>query len=368
MTIAPPNPAKEAPPPPAETPRDHASVRRRSVWSALPPWVWSLLALVLLFTFTAIYDSAFGSGAFLKPSNLVNILNQNAVVGTIAVGMTLVIILGGIDLSVGSLLAFAGVVGLVTLNAVLDASGSEALAVVAGLGVAVAVGTLGGLVNGLLIAKGRIAPFIATLGALLAYRSAAQWIANGSQVTAKSYELLPQLGRGLPIPGTNVAPPNRPPLPLELPYPVLVFLAVAVVGWVVLNYTRLGRYIVAIGCNERASIYSAVNVDRVKLLTYTLIGLTTGIAAAVWTTRFGSVSSSNAGILIELEVIAAVVIGGTLMSGGVGSIAGAVVGVLLLGVINNMMSMLNIASHPQNLVKGVIIVVAVLLQRVGRRG
>lgn len=345
-----------------DAPADPANRPRRAVLSSLPPWVWSLVALVILWTYTAIREPA-----FLGLRNQINILNQNAIIGTIAVGMTIVIVLGGIDLSVGSLLAFAGVVGLVTLNAVVDSGGGEWLAVLAGVAVIVAIATVGGWLNGMLIAKGRLAPFIATLGALLAYRSAAQWIASGSQVTARSYEVLPMLSRGVPIPGTNAAPPGRPPMPLEFPYAVLAMLGVAAAGWVFLNLTRSGRYVVAIGCNERAAVYSAINVDRVKVLAYTLLGLATGVGGVLWAARYGSVSSSNAAILLELDVIAAVVIGGTLMSGGVGSIIGTIVGVMLLGVINNMMAMLQIGSHPQNLVKGVIIILAVLVQRLGRR-
>jgi ribose transport system permease protein len=220
-----------------------------------------------------------------------------------------------------------------------------------------------GAVNGLLIAKGKIAPFIATLGGFAAYRSLALALADGGEYRAASTKVFPIIGSGgLTIPFLNV----RPDTPAVLPYPVIVFIALAVVGAVLLNKTRYGRYVIAIGSNERSAVYSAINVDRVKVLTYLIVGLSCGVAAMLIGSRLHSISSAQTGNLYELDAIAAVVIGGTRMSGGSGTIFGTVVGVLILGVIGNMLSFLDVSPYLQGLVKGAIIVIAVLVQRIGR--
>jgi ribose transport system permease protein len=156
-------------------------------------------------------------------------------------------------------------------------------------------------------------------------------------------------------------------VPAELPYSVIVWFVVACFGALLLNRTRLGRYIVAIGNNERAARYSAIAVDRVKITAYAMLGAVTGVAALMNAANYTSVNSANTGIFVELDAIAAVVIGGTRLEGGSGSVFGSIVGVLLLGVIRNVMVMLNINSQAQGLVIGAIIIAAGLLQRAGRR-
>ena len=160
-----------------------------------------------------------------------------------------------------------------------------------------------------------------------------------------------------------MAPNAATAVPLLIPWPVLVFLVLAVLAHVLLSRTRFGRYVVAVGCNERAAVYSAIDVNRIKLLTYVLIGFLTGVAAVLVSSRMNSVSSSGAGLYYELDVIAAVVIGGTRMSGGKGTIIGTVIGVLILGVVSNMLGMLQVSTYLQGLVKGAIIIAAVLVQR-----
>ncbi len=324
----------------------------------LPSWTGPLVALALIVAVTGIWNPV-----FLRPDNLINILNDVSLLGIIAVGMTAVIILGGIDLSVGSLLAFAGGVAMMSLNAVYNhGQGNEILAVATGLAVALAVGSAAGTLNGLLIAKGAIPPFIATLAGLVAYRSAATWLADGGQFFSQGSDLLAKLGWGFELPLVTVRGSA-----LVMPYPVLAFVAVVVVGYVVLNRTRLSRHIYAVGANEQAARYSAIAVDRVKIITYTLIGATVGLAAFLHAARYQSVSSSSAGQLLELYVIAAVVIGGTRMSGGAGSLTGTVIGVLIIGAIRNMLTMLNVTSYAHGLVMGAIIVAALLLHRLTRR-
>lgn len=331
----------------------------------LPPWLVPLAALLLLVALVVGHELATrGHSTFLRPENLLNILRQWSVVGILAVGMTFVITLGGIDLSVGSLLAFLGGLGILAMNA---APGSELAGVLLGFATMLAAGVAAGLLHGLLVTRGGVAPFIATLGGLAAYRSAALAMVDGGEYRSQSPTLFAALGNGgIPIPGTNVAPRAPEPIPLLAPWAVILFAAVALIGWFVLNRTRLGRYVVAIGCNERAARYAAVSVTKVKIATYALLGGLTGVGAMLQASRMNSISSSGTGVLVELDVIAAVVIGGTKMRGGSGTIVGTVVGVLILGVIGNMLTLLQVSPYLQGLVKGSIIVGAVLLQRAER--
>jgi ribose transport system permease protein len=330
-----------------------------------PVWWVPAAALVALIVFTIVYEVATkGESILIRPENLLNILRQVSFVGIIAMGMTLVITLGGIDLSVGSLVAFLGGLGILVMNGLMNRQNGEGISVVVAFAVILIAGTVAGLVNGLLVSKGKLAPFIATLGGLAAYRSLAMALVEGGEYRSQSLELFSFLGAGgIPIPGTNIAPRAPSPVPLLFPWPVLVFAAVAIIAWVVLNRTALGRYIIAIGSNERSAIYSAVKVDRVQLLTYSILGLCTGIGAALVASRLSSISSSSSGTLYELDVIAAVVIGGTRMRGGSGTIVGTVIGVLMLGVIQNMLNLLQVSVYLQGLVKGLVIIGAVLLQR-----
>lgn len=334
--------------------------RRRT---RLPPWTGALVVMLLLGGITWFVEPS-----FRRPQNLLNIAQTQAAVGILAVGMTLVIISGGIDLSVGSLLALAGGVGILTLDKVAGATPGPArdvTAVVLAALVTLAVGTAAGLVNGLLVAKGRLPAFIATLAALLAFRSAAAWIVNGGEFHPVRYAgaAFDAIGGGIPIHGTNISRNRRLVIPLTVSYQIIVWLVAAVGAAVLLNRTRLGRYAVAVGNNPRAARYSAVPVDRVRILIYTISGLLAGVAGFMKAAEIKAVNSGNAGISFELYAIAAAVIGGTRMEGGVGSIFGAVVGALLLGVINNVLTLMNVNSQAQGVVMGVIIVVAALAQR-----
>ena len=358
-------------------PESPLAPRRHRGLGDLPPWLWPLLALAALvagilgveFWQQIITgdgprpDRVLGFSVFLKPQNLVNVLNQQAYVGVVAVGMTFVIVSGGIDLSVGSLLALLAVVGLMVANAV--PNGPAGVAV--GFSTMLGVGAAAGLIHGLLVSKGRVAPFVATLGGLAAYRSIALTFAGSGEVRylGGAADLFGQLGKGgLPIPGTDVAGRFADaPVPITFNWSILVWLGVALAGWLVLSRTRWGRYTVAIGSNERAATYSAVPVARVKVLVYVLMGVLTGLAAMLFASRFGSVSSGGSGTLLELDAIAAVVVGGTRLGGGRGTIAGTVVGVLILGAIANMLTLLDIDANLQGFVKGAVIVAAVLVQR-----
>ncbi|MBV8781838.1 MAG: ABC transporter permease, partial [Phycisphaerae bacterium] len=353
--------------------------------------------LFLLILITALAEHVCkNANTFLSTENFINILWQWSDVGILAIGMTLVIILGGIDLTVGSLTALAGGIGIWVMNTIIGAhdvlqqisdardigmpspfsdfrselahlviqlhlDGSEfwgvSLGVFAMLGIAAAAGAL----NGLLIARGKIAPFITTLGGFAAYRSLALAMVDGGSFNSQSTRILPALGGGIPIPGIMIAPN----MPLRLPYSVIALFVIAGLAGVILNRTRYGRYVIAIGCNERAARYSAIDVSTIKIITYTLSGLLCGIAGLMIVSRNGSIASSSTGSLYELDAIAAVVIGGTRMRGGSGSILGTLLGVMILGVIASMLNFLDVSPYLQGLVKGVIIIAAVLVQRVG---
>ena len=343
---------------------DESRPRRRWGIADLPPWAWPLAALVVLVVAVVVIEEfETGRSVFLKPENLRNVLNTQSYVGIVAVGMTFVIIAGGIDLSVGSLVAALGVVCIVTANAAEGAG--DVTATLAGFGAALLAGAAAGLLHGLLVAKGRVAAFVATLGGLAAYRSVALWLAESGEARYAGGNAFGRLANGgLPIPGTDLAARNPDlTLPLTIYWPILIFIAVAAIGAFALNRTRFGRHVVAVGANERAARYSAINVDRVKIGVFVILGVLTGLAALLTASRTSTISSGGTGVLLELDAIAAVVVGGTRLSGGRGTIVGTVLGVLILGVIVNMLILLEVPTSLQGLVKGAVIVLAVLVQR-----
>jgi len=374
--------------------------RRRFRFGSILGALGPMIALLLIVGVTAIIDANVNeTSRYLTLENQMNILRQWSFVGIVALGMTFVIISGGIDLSVGSIVAFAGGLGIWTMNTALTAprmiaavarakeremdapySGfriwlaeffthrgwaeNEPAAVWIAVVTVLLLGTFAGLLNGLLVAKGKLAPFIATLGGFAAYRSLALAAADGGEYRSGSSKLFPIMGtKGLQIPFIEV----REGVAMTIPWSVLTFFGLAIVLTIVLNRTRYGRYVVAVGNNERAARYSAINVDRIKIITYTLIGFTCGVAALLLGSRMNSVASSTTGQQYELDAIAAVVIGGTRMTGGAGSIFGTVIGVMILGQVSNMLNFLQISPYLQGLVKGVIIIGAVLIQRIGRK-
>lgn len=355
----------------ARAPQSTASAsflaRLGATWRRLPSWSGAALAFLALVLTIVLYEYfALGQMNFIKPVNLLNVLKANSEVGILAVGMTLIIILGGIDLGVGSLLAIAGALGILALNAAAGGDNSSFGAFAIAIAISLGVGAAGGFLNGILIAWGRIAPFIATLGALVAYRSLARWVASGGQVRTGN-EWYAALGKGIDIPFTNISRNVNMVIPLQVSWAFILLIGVAIIAAILLNMTRWGRYIIAIGCNETAARYAAIPVARIKIMTYTLMGLLAGVAALVHGSRFVSVNSAQAGLLYELDAIAAVVLGGTSMRGGSGTIIGTIFGVLTIGCIKNMMTILGIPSQLDGVVMGIIIIAAILLQRVGER-
>ncbi len=301
-----------------------------------------LLALIVLLVL-----SSFASEYFMNTRNITNILRQVSYTGIIAIGVTFVIIGGGIDLSVGSMLALVGVLLLFTLNAIAD----PFWALVVGLGVAVLAGAAFGLLNGLLVTRGRIAAFIATLATMSIFRSGALYLTDAGEVTTRN-AFFPEIGGGYW---------------LGLPIPAWTFLVLAVIGHILLFHTRYGRHLCAVGSNPEVARYSGIRVRSVILTSFVIAGICVGLSAIMLSSRLASISPSDAGTLYELDAIAAVVIGGTALAGGRGTVWGTVIGALILGIINNMLNLMGVSPYLQGLVKGSVIIIAVLLQYKQRR-
>lgn len=290
------------------------------------------------------------SSEFATLDNAMNVLTRTAFIGIIAVGMCFVIISGGIDLSVGSMAALIAGAVILLMNALGSAGWSSTPVVLIGMGFALLLGALFGLAHGLLITRGRIEPFIVTLGTLGVFRAYLTYFSNGGAITLEN-TLADTYG---PVFYGSL---------LGLPAPVWVFALVAVAGALILNRTAYGRYVQAIGSNEQVARYAAVDVDRIKVLTYMLLGVCVGIATLLYVPRLGSASPTT-GLLWELEAIAAVIVGGTALKGGAGSITGTVVGAVLLSVISNILNLTSLISVYLNAaVQGFVIIVVAFLQR-----
>lgn len=276
---------------------------------------------------------------FLTTQNVLIVLRQVSINGILAIGVTFVIITGGIDLSLGSVLALAGVVAAGFAH-----PGDYPLIVPVAAGLL--TGVLIGWINGLTITLGKVAPFIVTLGMMTIARGLALVWSEGRPVT------------NLASPFNYIGGGDW----LYIPVPILLFVLVIIVSSVILKYMRVGRYIFAVGGNENAAKASGIRVNRVKMFAYIICGGLAGLAGIVLAARINT-GQPNAGIAYELDAIAAVVIGGTSLFGGKGSIMGTVAGVLIIGVINNGLDLLNVTSYYQQIVKGAIIIAAVLLDR-----
>ena len=275
---------------------------------------------------------------FLSVANFTNVARQISINGILAVGVTFVLLTAGVDLSLGSVVALSGVA-----CATFAHPGDHSVFVPIAVGLL--TGAACGLVNGALVTRGGVAPFIVTLGMMTIARGLALIFSGGRPVANMSNELTALAGDlfGIPI-------------------PVLCFAGVAIAAWFFLKNFQLGRHIYAVGGNENAARAAGVPVEKVKLFTYGLCGLLTGLAGVVLAARI-TTGQPNAGQAYELDAIAAVVIGGTSLAGGVGTITGTLLGVLLIGVINNGLDLMGVSSYYQAVIKGVIIVGAVWLDR-----
>ncbi len=301
-----------------------------------------LIFLLLLMLVFAIMEPR-----FLSSVNLFNVMRQVSITGLLAIGMTFVILTAGIDLSIGSLLAFAGLVAAAVAKGGMEdrfTVGDETI----GFGwqlaalAAIAVGLLGGLLQGIAITRLKVPAFVVTLGGMSVFRGAALLFASGGPISGFQPDYT-WWGQGRI---------------LSVPVPVIIFLVAAVIAHVVLSYTRYGRRVYAVGGNPEAARLAGVNVNAVIASVYVIMGFFAGLGAFVLSARLNS-AEAVAGTGYELTVIASVVIGGTSLFGGSGSIFGTVIGTLLIGVLLNGLVLMNVNSYIQQIIIGVIIVLAV---------
>jgi ribose/xylose/arabinose/galactoside ABC-type transport system permease subunit len=278
------------------------------------------------------------SPQFLSSANLLNVVRQISINGMLAVGVTFVLLTAGVDLSLGSVVALAGV-----LAAHFAHPGDYPLMVPVSIGVL--AGVCCGAINGTVVTLGRVAPFIATLGMMTVARGLALVASDGRPISNMS-PAMKALAGDIGV----------------IPIPAIILAVVAIGAWWVLTFTRIGRHIYAVGGNEQAARAAGIHVGRVKMFAYTVCGALTGLAGVVLASRI-TTGQPNAGVAYELDAIAAVVIGGTSLSGGIGTIGGTILGALLMGVIGNGLDLLNVSAYYQQIVKGLIIVGAVWLDR-----
>lgn len=281
---------------------------------------------------------SFVTPRFLTVSNLRNVLTQVSVNAIIAIGMTFVILNNGIDLSVGSILAITGAIAAYLMKS----TGNILIAIV----VALIVGTTIGVLNGLLITKGRLQAFIATLATMTIFRGVTYVFTNGNPIS------------GLDERFTFLANNKL----IGIPLPVVFMIIILAIAFYVLNETRFGRYLYALGGNEDSARLSGIATDKIRVFVYGISGFTAAVSAIIVTSRIGS-ASPNAGTGFELDAIAAVVLGGTSLSGGEGSVTGTIIGAMIIGVLNNGLNLMNVNPFYQSIVKGAVILLAVLLDK-----
>ena len=328
-----------------------------AAWKQNPLVSTGLVLILMIVVQTAIMIYNFGEGSVGELllsllTNWLNILRNNAPVGIIALGMTFVIISGGIDLSVGSTLVAVGAMVMM----VVDGSATGLLAgmgitgvpaYIIALAVGLVFGALLGWLNGVLIAHGKLPPFIATLGTMQIFRSVTQHLTQHAN---------PSVPKGfLQIANLKIGS--------FYIMPILYWLAIAAVLYVVSKRTTFGRHVFAVGSNIRTARLSGINVNKVKRRIYMLTGMLVAIAAIIQVSRIGSMDYASAGSGYEMDAIAAVIVGGTSMSGGKGSIVGTVLGMLIIGVMNNLLTLFGVPPFLREACKGVIVIVAVLLQK-----
>ena len=328
-----------------------------AAWKQNPLVSTGLVLILMIVVQTAIMIYNFGEGSVGELllsllTNWLNILRNNAPVGIIALGMTFVIISGGNDLSVGSTLVAVGAMVMMVVDGsatgLLSGMGITGVpAYIIAIAVGLVFGALLGWLNGVLIAHGKLPPFIATLGTMQIFRSVTQHLTQHAN---------PSVPKGfLQIANLKIGS--------FYIMPILYWLAIAAVLYVVSKRTTFGRHVFAVGSNIRTARLSGINVNKVKRRIYMLTGMLVAIAAIIQVSRIGSMDYASAGSGYEMDAIAAVIVGGTSMSGGKGSIVGTVLGMLIIGVMNNLLTLFGVPPFLREACKGVIVIVAVLLQK-----
>jgi ribose transport system permease protein len=308
--------------------------------AAIAPFI--ALALLLLLGY-------FANPNFISVANLLNVITRSAFIAIIALGATYVISAGGLDLSVGSMVAFVASLMILFMNS--GAIADPVLMLIAAMLLAIVFGAICGLANGLITTVGRIEPFIATLGTMGIYRGLTTWLSQGGAITLKDREMQ-ALYR--PVYFGSVA---------GIPIPILIILVTAAIAAFVLYRTRYGRHVIAVGSNEDVARYSGISVNRVRTIAYVVQGLCVAVAVLIYVPRLGSTSATT-GTLWELQAITAVVVGGTALRGGVGRIWGTVCGAFILEIVGNIMLLSNFVSeYLIGAIQGAIIIIAMLVQR-----
>ena len=299
--------------------------------------IWNRLGMFLILALLCVVLSIL-SPNFLEASNLLNVLKQISIIAMLAAGMTFIILTGGIDLSVGSILALSGVITVILIGKGVPSFLSLLIGVV--------IGFLAGAINGYLTAKTKLPPFIVTLGSYTYVRGLAYVISGGYPVVLNS-SFVKFLGAG------NI---------LGIPTPIYIMALIYVISYFVLKYTMFGRHVYAIGGNEEAARLTGIKVERTLIYVYAISGLLSGLAGVVLAGRLFS-GQPTAGIGFELDAIAAVILGGTSFTGGIGTIQGTIIGALIMGILSNGLTLLDVSYYWQLVVKGAVIIIAVLLDR-----
>jgi ribose transport system permease protein len=308
--------------------------------------VWRDYSVVVVFVAIIGICGAFAP-RFLRPENLLNILRNTSIVGSIALGMTFVIIAGGIDLSSGPVLATSGAV-LIFLQRMVNPDGTAVVPLPIAILACCAVAMSFGFLNGIVITKAKLPPFIVTLAVGILARSITMYVCRGATIMGNNIPQFTRIGSGSF---------------LGIPIPFLVVIVMAIIFHIVLTRTKYGTYVFAVGGNENAARYSGIKVDRIRIVTYMMVGLCAGVAATMEMSRMAAVAAATSGSQYEFEAITAVIVGGTSLAGGRGRLIGTIVGFIILGIVNNMMIMLNISPYLSGAVKGAVILFAVLMQR-----
>ncbi|MGV0911097.1 ABC transporter permease [Martelella sp. FOR1707] len=302
------------------------------------------LALALLLVL-----GAFSNPNFLTVTNLMNVATRSAFIAIIAVGATFVISAGGLDLSVGSMVAFVASLMIMFINTAVISN--PYLLIAAAMVLAILIGMACGLLNGVITTVGRVEPFIVTLGTMGIFRGLTTWLSQGGAITLKDFDV------------QSAYRPAYFGTVFGIPVPVIAIVVTALIGAFVLYRTRFGRHVTAVGSNEEVARYSGISVRNIRIMTYLIQGLCVAVAVLFYVPRLGSTSATT-GILWELQAITAVVVGGTALRGGVGRIWGTICGAFILEVVGNIMLLSNfISEYLIAAIQGTIIIIAMLVQR-----
>ncbi len=310
---------------------------------------WGQYSIIVVFVGVIIMASLILGDTFFDGQNFLNILRNNAILGILSLGMAFVIVSGNIDLSIGSSLVAVGALTIMITNTFGAMFPPELswLAIVISIVAALIFGGTFGALSGVIITKGRVPSFIVTLGFMSIYRSVSMYFMKGGGF----FSNVPAFKQ---ISNSDL---------FGIPLPIIYFAIIAVICYYISKHTKFGRYVYAVGSNEKATRLSGINTDRVKILTFILMGIMVALAVVVETSRMNSINATSSGQGYELNAIAAVVIGGVSMNGGKGSIVGVIFGVLLLGIISNILNIAGVDVFLVNAIKGTLVILAVLLQK-----